>query len=93
MVTLTPNSPACILYAAMNPWVTPQEACDWFGFPIGSAEFKRYTAAAKAVRDAALNEAAMLASNIGTERWHGTQMEDACDEIYAAIRALKDKTP
>ena len=32
--------------------------------------------------------AAKVASDMGTERWHGTQMEDACDEVYAAIRAI-----
>lgn len=30
---------------------------------------------------------ASLANQIGIERWHGTPLEDACDEIAAAIRA------
>jgi hypothetical protein len=29
---------------------------------------------------------AAIANDVGTTRWHGTRLEDACDEVAAAIR-------
>lgn len=39
--------------------------------------------------EGALDLAARTARSIGVTRWHGTKLEDACDEVAAAIAALK----
>jgi hypothetical protein len=50
-------------------------------------------AVAPLIRAAALEEAAEAANKLGIERWHGTALEDACDEVAAAIRALDTPPP
>lgn len=46
------------------------------------------SADARAAEATMRERAAKTANDTGTMRWHGTQLEDACDEVAAAIRAL-----
>ena len=99
-MTLTPKSPACILYAAMNDCCTDEEAFSELSIR-SEASIIRYTAAAKAVRDATLDEAANVLAewmamygdkeikHVPAKEWAGDAVRD-CMEIIAE---LKDKSP
>ena len=85
-MTLNPKSPACILYAAENNtslevavfWLNDSDTTDH--------ERRRFINAAKAVRDAALDEAAELMNEHGFFNGAGEQAGEL-------ILALKDKSP
>ena len=100
-MTLTPKSPACILYAAMNPGVTPERAAE--SLNTWSLVASTYISAAKAVRDATLNEAAEACRKhqafFSSEQYASNQPASSFGETFAcmkcaeAITAMKDKTP
>ena len=91
-MTLTPKSPACILYAAMRD-CSVYDAVSNLSHPTSVRTAERYTAAAKAVRDAALDEAAVVCETEAMEHNIDPGEEWQLKNAASNIRCLKDTSP
>ena len=93
-MTLTPKSPACILYAAMRGGKpADHKIAFWLNSHAGKLDAERYTAAAKAVRDAALDEAAAVCETYYAGDHGNPMVQIDGRKIATALRLLKDKFP
>lgn len=89
MTALPPAETVMHLVRAACGVVAPSSACIWpsCNCLIGVQRNDILTALIAAAKAEEREECAKVANDIGTTRWHGTQLEDACDEVAAAIRS------